>query len=150
MAPGEGEGAHGEHDKRLAAVTRAEARLTGLLRERERMAQEHRRVLAKEPALAVTVLRQLAAVDADVDAQEGKLADAQARAAEWHDAPAQDTARRYLEGLVGSSPARCARPTGPLRSTPYSGRASRASGSWRTSMRSSPTYGCAAAKTSRA
>jgi hypothetical protein len=89
-----------EHEVFLAAAAREQDALSRLRDEREKMASLHRRLLVNDDAAGETVLRQLAAIDGDLGAQERRLREAEARAQEWAAEPAIDAALDYYNGLV--------------------------------------------------
>lgn len=89
-----------EQEVFLTAAERHRVRLDALRREREKMAAFYRRTVSENAGLASTALGQLAAVEAELTAQERVLADTEARAEEWAAAPALDAALDYYNGLV--------------------------------------------------
>jgi site-specific DNA recombinase len=96
-----------EHETRRHALENAaerdRAHLRELRRTLDRAVEQHRRLLADEPALADSALRQVATIEADVHAAETAVGDAEARAAEFALPPDQRAAfdhLKYLAALV--------------------------------------------------
>jgi DNA invertase Pin-like site-specific DNA recombinase len=83
-----------------AAADRERERVVAARRGRDRMADHHADLVADGDPLARTVLRQLARAEAAVDDAERCLRDAEARAAEWTDAPSESDAVAYYRKLL--------------------------------------------------
>jgi site-specific DNA recombinase len=89
-----------EHRRKLAVVERKRKQLVGLERQRNLAAAQHLRLLDADDDLADTALRQLAGIESQITECQRAIADAEARAAEFADAPEQDTVFEYINGLV--------------------------------------------------
>ena len=75
--------------------------LSKLERQRDRAAQQHRRLLdAEDDDRADAALDQLVAVKSDIKSQLTRVADAESRAAEWRETPTYDAALAYLAEMV--------------------------------------------------
>ena len=88
-----------QRDALVAAAGRERARLRVLERTLQRATGQHRRLLDEDPSLADAALRQVATLDADVDAARQAVGDAEARAAEFAVAPDQRAAFDHLSHL---------------------------------------------------
>jgi DNA invertase Pin-like site-specific DNA recombinase len=90
-----------ERDALLAAAGREHEQVAKLRRRRDRAAEQRWRLLDEgEDAAADAALRDLAAIDAAVEAQERAAADAESRAAEWQAEPSLDAALDFYNGIV--------------------------------------------------
>jgi DNA invertase Pin-like site-specific DNA recombinase len=89
-----------EHDARKATVDREKAVLTDLDRDREKHLVEYRRMVAAGDRLARLALEEVDRLDGERAAQQEKVGEAEAVAAEFQGPPDIDAALDFYNGLV--------------------------------------------------
>jgi hypothetical protein len=89
-----------EHQQRLAGLSRKQAGLVKLDRQRERHLAEYRRLVDEGSSVAHLALEVVAALDRERDQQQEAIGMAEAVAGEWSGTPDLDSMLEFYAGLV--------------------------------------------------